>query len=1384
MTKWTIYDRKGKALHESITEFNGDGKIVYQDTLEYSGKWMGERFLTVSIKSAYPIDFQIGDYILYRGEKFTINYDPTVIKKSSRGTYGEGFTYDSIKFNSPSNELTQMRFHDWVLSDNKLHYTSLPTFSFYAKDVDDLVDRLQACSDRWCKDNGYPKEDYWMFYTLRNNTVTGTADPRQTQTTYQRTLSRAKDVLESCGIAETSDTGKAYLKDVQSKWEKMYGIGDNYTDSRDDERYDRNISVSNQSVWDGMAMIKQQFGLNFIVRGRNVYIGAAGIPTTHLFKYGKGNGLYEVDRTADQDQAVVTKLHAYGSGDNLPTRYYADLNTEAYAEIVSVLDNNKTTNLYCRFELDVDFAIRYFTNALTQYGDNIYAVKIQVDDIIVNARAYQQTDNKHIIIYSECYAGATDADDNTDTATFGKFQNAIVAGKRVIFLSGVKRDAWPVSHITASTKNLPDNMAVNFLMLPGFPNNSLADICRAEYDKTNDVTNYYITNPSTKTETLFHTESGNHLIKFSSDKYDPYIVSPNAEELGIKDFDISCTEENDDNGLEKVYPTIEEITDATAGIGSTGNRLDEIFKADVIDDNGVFPKEKTEENIPGFHVWLPDLGFDLKQAAKDAGGSEIQLSMKDGFCGGRTFSVTAVSKEKDGTWKLSCKRTQDNDLDLYFPYSYAKSVSGVDDSMTNAYQICKGDHYVLTGISVSDVNYVWAASVKLLRKAIHWLCKNDYTRYVYQPKIDEIYMAREAVVAEKLGNTSLHDALMEGDILLFSDDDLKIDGKVYIDQLNIKENGNNGIPTYEVTLRNEVTVGSLQRLQEQVDSIATDVKKGNVGGGLTSPTQVASLIEAYGEQWFVSKTKDDTAKGLITFLKGFVSKAKAIFENAVEIVKDLTVGGNAAIVGNASVGGNSTVKGNSTTDGNASVGGSLTADDIHSRRYSDALDQSSGIGYHIWVNGKTSNAIFDNLSVRGKWIASVLEVMKLQYSAGNITIDGAGGEIYAVEPFGKDGESLIPTGNLITTASAGNLLSDEGKVLKEDKKELPYSDSDVFFYRCYFKATDGEKNILNMWHVGDQARCQTFNLSDGTHLNAQNKTYFRVVINKSDVTVLVDGTPCFYIDLSNVQNGTLTGDDGKEYNYRGLLHSKADDGTVTWLANDAPEKGDQVAHVGNVYDEERQGAVQLVAVGAEKGLYVYDGINETLENLADFIHIKWSPKNSLLNSTFVTITNGYHSNNPYIYCGDWHKGVTAHPSEVWQYGGGSWVCNVKTQTVPREDSTETITKSDGTTEKVAAWSAFAQKGESAVQVIILTDKGVTLRQGMVETTMTAHVYLGGEEITESIEPSKFSWYRTSSNPDSDVAWNEVHSGVGNVVKVTKSEVLARSMFECAVDYKQ
>ena len=145
MSSWTIYSK------------NGVAKWTVKDP-EYHDTWMGEEFITVSIVSATPLQLEIGDYLVYRGLTYSIYNIPSALKQARSATYGEGFKYDNVKFSARSTELTETRFLDYVLFDNELHYTSLPTFSFYCNDVDDLVDRLQA--------NTYRKGGaQWYFIT-------------------------------------------------------------------------------------------------------------------------------------------------------------------------------------------------------------------------------------------------------------------------------------------------------------------------------------------------------------------------------------------------------------------------------------------------------------------------------------------------------------------------------------------------------------------------------------------------------------------------------------------------------------------------------------------------------------------------------------------------------------------------------------------------------------------------------------------------------------------------------------------------------------------------------------------------------------------------------------------------------------------------------------------------------------------------------------------------------------------------------------------------------------------------------------------------------------------------------------------------------------------
>lgn len=1283
MSRWTIYDKDGNVLHESIVEYDGKGKVVYQDTFEYVGKWMGECYLTISIKSPYPIDFQIGDYIEYREEKFTINYDPTVIKKARRGTYGEGFVYDSIKFNSYSNELTMMLFHDWVLDDNKVHYTSLPAFSFYAKDVDDLVDRLQACADRWCKDNGRDKSEYWMFYTLANNTQ-GTKDTGQYQTTYERTVQRAKDI----------STDSAFLSAVQSEWIKTYGDPSGYKDSRDDERYDRNISISNNTVWDGLQKVKTEFGLNFIIRGRNVYIGTVGVPTSHLFEYGKGKGLYEVDKTADTDQKVVTRLHAYGSDQNMPTRYYAEVTSEAFSTIKEIKEN-PTDYSFARFILDLPYSSRYFTNAMTKYGSNIYAVGIKVGDILVNARVEGTDNNGNVEIYSECLQNSTDDDDNTDFANFRQFKSAIAVGARIFFTKGVDRSAFPISNIgfEDGVKALPDNMAVNSLMLPGFPLYSLADICKSVYDSASNSTNYYIKKKPSGTDdeyVLFHTESGKHVVSFSDDRHDPYIVSQNAASLGYRDGDISCTESNDDNGLEAVYPSIEKVTVSDAGIGSGDARVDVVDSADTIDDNGVYDKEGV--SVPSFHVTLPKLGFDLRQAAKDANNSgEFKLSMKDGFCGGREFTAKVESVDAStGKITLRVQRSYDDSLFLWFPYSYAKSVQTVGSGMTNAYQILSGDHFVLTGINVSDVNYVWTASVRLLRKAIHWLCKNDYTRYVYTPKIDEIFMARQDLEAKSdtSGKTvSIHDTLKEGDVLLFDDDDLLINGSVYIDQLTIKENGNNGIPTYDVTLRNEVNVGTLQRIQNKVDSVANDIRTGNIGGNVgMTPTQVDPLVKAYGAKYFLSKTQDDTAQGLITFAKGLISEMLAQLKGGATF-------------------GKSGYK--FDKDGNVVV------DALSSLAFDEALERGFGVTKN--TRGKYTLSVTD-LMVWGKAVFNSLEIRKLYAVGGNVYLSGASSKLQHVSP--------------VTDA-----------------------DGEVTGWKCYILGDDGTTATQNGWVRYDQAKCQTFDIKEGVYENVSNTYYWRLVTDVSTENETITET---YTDADGKEQ-TRDLYDGKKFGW--VILSKTDcesagndapkagdtivlDGHRMFASGDA-EGRDQYN------DESRTNVMMLETTGTEDGTLPRI---VALTGIVDYRH--WDGVNQYSNTVFILspkevvfVSSSFKfmsaSGDPITlvnFRGNWAEGTKYGYYDQVSHGNAIWTCIVK------KGDTTTAEPSDTSTDwrKEISGGKDGEDGKSARRTAVVnltSNRGTVFNGSYNNVLLRCSVEIDGKSMGGRIPRDNFTWTR-------------------------------------------
>lgn len=770
MSTWNIYHKDGSKL----TDVNGEQITVHG--LEYSDSWMGECFVTINFKHEVPINFQIGDYIVYRGERFELNYEPGKDKQARPDTYGEGFVYDSVKFNALQDELARAEFLDVVLNDNELHYTSLPKFPFFVQTLDDLLDRIQANLDEQIG------AGLWKIYS-RNK---------------ERSVQRGA---------------------LESEWLSVYGekTDDNVIESM-------SITVDSKKCWDALALVNEKWDVNFIVRGRNIYVGTTGIEAGHIFSYGLGKGLYEIVQNADSDQSVITRLRAYGSEKNLPSHYYADLGVKYVANITKVV----TASTNVELELDLDYIETYFKNKRkyvvsgeSQEQSNGWVLQVTFDfQTTITGYVTQSGSSGKCRFYSELKGGQVDSGDEESKEKLDAFISQVKAGNTKMYItSGLNKKAVP-SSMKEYAKNLPNNMSINRLMLPGFPHVSLSDF----YNSLTEQEKKYV-NPTGK------------LHRFSTDPYRPYIDSLNIEEIGLRSASQFFDTDDKTNGVIEIYPTIEEME-----IG--GVRVDEIDEGVAPDDDGRFGDNETVKNVD---IYLNKaIDFDINDLKDD----DFSISMKDGMCGGRTFKV-ASSTKVDGRWRLTIERSKDDALELWFPYK--------------DYPIKNGDHFVLTGITLPD-SYVNAASLKLLKYAIALLDKNDYTRYVYQPKVDELFMARQhdKAQADETGTIkSLHDTLKAGDLMNFNDTDLNIEGIISIDQLTIKEEDGK-IPTYDITLREDKEVGTIQKIQQQISSLQSG--NGGTGAGLTT-TQVKNQVATEGSKHFISKINDDTAKGTITWEK-------------------------------------------------------------------------------------------------------------------------------------------------------------------------------------------------------------------------------------------------------------------------------------------------------------------------------------------------------------------------------------------------------------------------------------------------------------------------------------------------------------------------------------
>ena len=109
---------------------------------------------------------------------------------------------------------------------------------------------------------------------------------------------------------------------IQANLDELYGKGVwSIEVAEGTESEEKNITIAQQNCWNALSMVNTTYGLNFQIKGRKITVGGEQSVVDYTFEYGKGKGLYEIERVADTNTAIITKLRAFGSDRNLDYSY-------------------------------------------------------------------------------------------------------------------------------------------------------------------------------------------------------------------------------------------------------------------------------------------------------------------------------------------------------------------------------------------------------------------------------------------------------------------------------------------------------------------------------------------------------------------------------------------------------------------------------------------------------------------------------------------------------------------------------------------------------------------------------------------------------------------------------------------------------------------------------------------------------------------------------------------------------------------------------------------------------------------------------------------------------------------------------------------------------
>ncbi|WP_418831991.1 hypothetical protein [Phocaeicola sp.] len=327
----------------------------------------------------------------------------------------------------------------------------------------------------------------------------------------------------------------------------------------------------------------------------------------------------------------------------------------------------------------------------------------------------------------------------------------------------------------------------------------------------------------------------------------------------------------------------------------------------------------------------------------------------------------------------------------------------------------------------------------------------------------------------------------------------------------------------------------------------------SVGGGGSSSTIInegGGMDLAEARKHFLSRTNDDTAAGIINFSKGLRILSdlinKLFKENTEGDMSDESIMTSLRVLKEIADN-NDKLKElflrkdqEDTTNYLINLLGGVIAPFIQSP---DFVSGMMGTGFTLKRNADgTTYAEIDRLLVRMKAIFQVLEIMRTEVGGATMMFNASGARITVtkVERIDK-----VP---FYYSDGAAKYYSDGARAYVQPSEHGAV-------YRCYFLSDDGDTAIKNLFHAGNLARSQSFNIKEGVHEGVSNRFFWRLVTAVGDD----------YIDLS-------------------VSHCAE--------GSDVPQEGDVICQIGDIKDPDYQSAIVMSAFG-DGAPYItfYQGIN-------------------------------------------------------------------------------------------------------------------------------------------------------------------------------------------------